>query len=59
VFESTKAYLIAAEQAADADAAELVARAKTATSDGIEAFTGFDTFWYNWIAVNEGSKLLQ
>ena len=24
-----------------------------------KTFTGFDTFWYNWIAVNEGSKLLQ
>lgn len=59
LFESTKAYLVAAEQAAGADAAELVARAKTTASDGIETFTGFDTFWYSWIAVNEGSKLLQ
>jgi hypothetical protein len=59
LFESTKAYLIAADKAADADAAELLARAEASGSDGLETVTGFDTFWYNWIAVNESSKLLQ
>jgi hypothetical protein len=59
LFESTKAYLVAADQAAGAEAAELLAGVEAGGSEGIETFSGFDTFWYNWIAVNEGSKLLQ
>ena len=26
--------------------------------EGVEQLIGFDTFWYSWIAVNAGSKLL-
>jgi len=58
LFESTKAYLVAADQAVDTEPAEILARAEAGGSEDIETFTGFDTFWYNWIAVNEDSRLL-
>ena len=32
------------------------------TSDvaaGAERLTGFDTFWYNWVSVNEGTHLVR
>lgn len=56
-FASSEAYLIEGASAA-ADESELLERAR-AGGVGTSLLSGFDTFWYSWVAVNEGSQLLE
>lgn len=58
VYASSEAWLVepaAAEELAGAP--ELLAAARAGTS-GFSRVEGFDTFWYTWVAVNEGARLL-
>ena len=42
----------------DAGVEELLSKAR-ASAPGTTRVGGFDTFWYNWVAVNKDSKLLR
>ncbi len=55
MFASTSAWRLA--DGAEGTAGELVTAAR-AGGDGFEPLTGIDTFWYNWVAVNQDSELL-
>ena len=55
MFASTEAWVVTAE----GSASELLARIEAGEMDGIESLPGFDTFWYNWIAINKNSKLMK
>ncbi len=57
LFASTAAWLVPRETAAGRTAGEL---AEGLGSGDLSAppVTGIDTFWYNWIAVNEGAVIL-
>jgi len=59
MFASSTAYLVDDDvvQAASGDVTALLAQA-AAGADGFEPVPGFDTFWYMWANVNEGSELL-
>ena len=60
IFESTQAFLVSDELAAAGhEPAELLAMARSGETRGIEVLPGFDTFWYNWVAVNENTHLLK
>ena len=59
IFESTRAYLVDAGEAGDASPADLLPKAGQPAPKGLEPLTGFDTFWYNWVAVNEDTRLLR
>ena len=56
-FASSEAYLIEGSTSG-VDSSELLKRAR-AGSAGTSPLSGFDTFWYSWVAVNEGSALLK
>jgi hypothetical protein len=59
MFASTRAYLVDDELVAGTeDPKSLLARIDGGAG-GVGPVEGFDTFWYNWIAVNEGSELLR
>jgi len=55
-FASSEAYLIEGSALA-VDPSELLKRAR-AGGPGTSPLSGFDTFWYSWVAVNKGSVLL-
>ena len=58
--KSSQAWIVPATLVADAKKPrDLLALVTEDGAGGAERLTGFDTFWYNWIAVNETSKLLQ
>ncbi len=59
IFESTQAFLVPRADAKGKKVEELLSQGESGAATGIETFTGFDTFWYTWIAVHEGSKLLE
>lgn len=59
IFESTRAYLVHANVATGRKAKELVAMVDTGIVEGIDLLPGFDTFWYNWVAVNESTHLIR
>ncbi len=55
VFASTLAYVVDA----GVKAKEVLRRVEAQDTEGFEPVEGFDTFWYNWVAVNKDSKLLR
>ncbi len=57
-YASSDAWMVDASLAASASPAELAMRLREGTVDGAERLNGFDTFWYSWVGVNEGSELL-
>ena len=59
IFASTQAFWIDLETAAASSPAALLALIRKGPGPGIEPVSGIDTFWYNWIAVNESSALLE
>ena len=60
IFASTAAYVVGAAALSEAkpDAA-LVERMAAGAVEGAEAVSGFDTFWYNWSAVNGDTVLVE
>ncbi len=55
---SSTAWIVDPTWAAGRSAEEL-ARSVTDGRGEAERLNGFDTFWYNWVAVNENSELLE
>lgn len=49
LFASTHAFFVAEDFVAE----------DAGLTEGLEAIQGFDTFWYNWVAVNKGSEVLR
>lgn len=58
IFESTRAYLVSAARAGERGIGDLLAMAESGGMRGFEPLAGFDTFWYNWVAVNEHTRLI-
>ena len=58
IFEGTRAYLVD-EEMANSKTDKLLAMAGSGQGSSIEALPGFDTFWYNWVAINENTHLIQ
>jgi hypothetical protein len=60
IFESSQAWVVPVSVVTDAgkekDLLEMVRAGRAA---GAEQLTGFDTFWYNWVSVNEDTHLVQ
>jgi hypothetical protein len=60
MFESSKAYLVPAEVADRAGKPkDLLVAIESGQAMGVTAIGGFDTFWYNWVSVNENTKLMK
>jgi len=59
MFESSRAYLVSADLGSAHDPEKLLAMVDAGGRDGIERLPGFDTFWYNWVAVNEDTRLIR
>ncbi len=55
LFASTEAYHLE-DETQDKSTGELLTAAREGGADPLE---GFDTFWYNWVAVNEDTELLE
>lgn len=58
VFASTEGWLLPADKAAELGSPEAVRRWLDGNPPAAEKLAGFDTYWYTWVAVNEGSTLL-
>jgi len=60
IFESTQAWVVPATLADQAkQSKDLLELLSSSDTGGAERLTGFDTFWYNWISVNEDTHLVQ
>jgi len=59
IFASTTAYRLTQATAEAHSAAELLQRLDTGPVEGVERLPGFDTFWYNWVAVHPNTLLLK
>ena len=60
IFESTQAWIVPAALVAEiAKTKDLLALVWAGDAAGVEQLTGFDTFWYNWVSVNEDSHLVR
>jgi hypothetical protein len=60
IFESTEAWIVPASLIADVKKPrDLLALVTADGGNGAERLTGFDTFWYNWVSVNENTKLVK
>lgn len=59
MFASTRAYLVDDEMIAQSSDPKRLLDLVDNGASGAQPVEGFDTFWYNWIAVNEGSELLR
>ena len=59
IFESTQAFLVSDDLAGAGHAPAQLLRMAGGGNSGIETLPGFDTFWYNWVAVNENTHLVQ
>ena len=58
IYASSEAWLVRREIPPDITPATLLGELKAGTLPGAERLGGFDTFWYTWVGVNEGSKVL-
>jgi hypothetical protein len=59
IFESTEAWVVPASLAISGKTSkQLLALLTSGQVGGAERLPGFDTFWYNWISVNEDTRLL-
>ena len=60
IFESTEAWIVPASLIADVKKPrDLLALVTADGENGAQRLTGFDTFWYNWVSVNENTRLVQ
>ncbi len=59
MFESTRAFVVAAETASGTAEPEALVERIDAGEASAERLPGFDTFWYSWISVNKNSLLLR
>lgn len=60
IFESSRAFVVPADLAAQGlEPKDLLARVESDADPAVERLAGFDTFWYNWVAVNEDTKLVR
>jgi len=60
IFESTEAWIVPASLIADVKKPrDLLALVTADGGNGAERLTGFDTFWYNWVSVNENTRLVK
>ena len=60
IFESTQAWVVPATLADQAKKSkDLLALLTSGDAVGAERLTGFDTFWYNWVSVNENTHLVK
>jgi hypothetical protein len=60
IFESTRAWVVPAALVAQAKKPrDLLALVSEDGGSGAERLSGFDTFWYNWVSVNENTRLVQ
>ncbi len=60
IFESTRGWVVPATLANQASQSkDLLELARAGKAAGAEQLTGFDTFWYNWVSVNEDTHLVQ
>jgi len=57
-FASSDAYAVDSDTAEGVSATELIERLGDGPVAGIERLSGFDTFWYSWVAINEDTELL-
>ncbi len=57
IYASSEAYLIPRTLAQDHSVTDLLALAR-AEESGIQRQSGFDTFWYTWVAVNQDTELI-
>jgi hypothetical protein len=58
VYASTQAWWVKPETAKGKTADELTSAAQAGAA-GFEPVEGFDTFWYTWVGVNEGTGVLR
>jgi len=60
IFESTQAWIVPEALIADVKKPrDLLALVTADGENGAQRLTGFDTFWYNWVSVNENTRLVQ
>ena len=57
MYASSEAWLVGAGATGMAGD-EILAAIRAGTLEGAERLTGFDTFWYTWVAVNRDTELL-
>jgi hypothetical protein len=59
IFESTQAWSVPVSLTSQGTSPEqLLALLTSGQAVGAERLNGFDTFWYNWVSVNENTHLL-
>lgn len=58
IYESSRAYLVNADLASEHKPKALLELADSGAA-GIEPLSGFDTFWYTWVATNPDTKLIR
>ena len=59
LFASTEAWRVTSDAGSAPEAADLLARLHAGDEPvGVEPFAGIDTFWYNWAAANDGTRLV-
>jgi hypothetical protein len=60
IFESTQAWVVPATLATETKKTkDLLALVRASDTVGAEQLSGFDTFWYNWVSVNEDTHLVK
>ena len=60
IFESTQAWIVPEALIADVKKPrDFLALVTADGENGAQRLTGFDTFWYNWVSVNENTRLVQ
>lgn len=60
IFESTEAWIVPASLIAEVKKPrDLLALVTADGGNGAERLAGFDTFWYNWVSINENTHLIQ
>lgn len=60
IFESSQAWIVPESLVVQAKKPrDLLALLTSGDAVGAERLTGFDTFWYNWISVNETTHLIR
>lgn len=60
IFESTRGWVVPATLVTEAGKTKaLLELVRTGEATEAEQLNGFDTFWYNWVSVNEDTHLVQ
>ncbi len=60
IFESTQGWIVPTSLVAESKKTkDLLACVRAGDAVGAKQLTGFDTFWYNWVSVNEDTHLVR